>query len=98
SIGIPIGIACFTAFEALELIDLQFLYGTGLMLLLNLAIFVAITFRSEAPDLEKGEDVWSRESWRKDREALADTPLWKSHHMWSVVLVVATLAMVVFFI
>lgn len=60
SIGIPIGIACFTAFEALELIDLQFLYGTGLMLLMNLAIFVTITFRPEAPDLKKGEDVWSR--------------------------------------
>ena len=98
SIGIPIGIACFTAFEALELIDLQFLYGTGLMLLMNLAIFVTITLRSEAPDLEPGENVWSRDSWRKDREALADTPLWKSHHMWSVLLVIVTLAMVIAFI
>lgn len=98
SIGIPIGILCFTAFEVLELIDLQFLYGTGLMLLLNLGVYLTLTLRSEAPDSEAGELTWSRESWRKDREDLADKPVWKSHHMWSALLVVVTLVMVVMFI
>lgn len=98
SIGIPIGIACFTAFEVLELMDLQFLYGTGLMLLLNLGIFMTVTLRSDPPELEPGETTWTRDTWRKDREALADTPLWKSHHMWSALLIVVTLVMVVSFI
>ncbi|WFE76574.1 sodium/solute symporter [Roseinatronobacter sp. S2] len=98
SIGIPIGVVCFTLFEALGLFDLQFLYGTGLMLLLNLGIFATITLRSEPPKLEAGEDIWSRESWRKDREELANKPLWKSHHMWSALLIVVTLVMVLSFI
>lgn len=98
SIGIPVGIVCFTAFEVFELIDLQFLYGTGLMLLLNLGIYLALTLRSEEQDSGDAEWTWSRDSWREDREELADMPLWKSHHMWSAVLVVVTLAMVVMFI
>lgn len=98
SIGIPIGIVCFTLFEVLELIDLQFLYGTGIMLVMNLAIYLAITLSSQAPDLEPGEHVWSRDAWRDDRKALADTPLWQSHHAWSAVLVVITLGMVFAFI
>lgn len=98
SIGIPIGVVCFTLFEALELIDLQFLYGTGIMLVMNLAIYLAITLSSQAPDLEPGKHVWSRDAWRDDRKALADTPLWKSHHAWSALLVVITLGMVFAFI
>lgn len=98
-IGIPIGLASFTVFEVLELIDLQFLYGTGLMLVLTLAIFLGITLRTqEEEDKEAAELTWSRDNWRKDREELAKTPAWQSHHVWSAVLVVITIAMVVYFI
>ncbi|MBR3369462.1 MAG: sodium/solute symporter [Rhodobacteraceae bacterium] len=98
SMGIPVGIACFTAFEVLELIDLQFLYGTGLMLLLNLGVYLAVTLRSDAPDMDTTDLTWSRESWRKDREELAGRPLWQSHHLWSAVLAAVTLAMVAIFV
>ncbi|MBQ2260501.1 MAG: sodium/solute symporter [Loktanella sp.] len=98
SIGVPVGIACFTVFEGLALFDLQFLYGTGLMLVLNLGIFLTITFRSQAPE-ELSEDLtWSRENWRKDRKELQGKPMWQSHQLWSAVLVVVTLVMVCMFI
>ncbi|MDD7972782.1 hypothetical protein [Roseinatronobacter alkalisoli] len=68
------------------------------MLLMNLGIFVGITLRSDAPELKPGEDTWSRENWRKDRAELADKPFWKSHHMWSALLIAVTLVMVAMFI
>ena len=53
-IAVPVGLLSFFAFEVMELLPIQFLYGTGIMLVLSLAIFLGLTFSSEAPDLEDG--------------------------------------------
>lgn len=97
SIGIPVGLAGFAIFEFAELIDLQFLYGTGLMLLLSLAILVGITLRSEAPELE-AETTFSRQTWQDETRELSDLPKWQNPRLLGAVLVVATMAVVVMFI
>lgn len=53
AIGIPVGLVSFALFEVMGVIELQFLYGAGLMLLLSLGIFLGITLRSEAPELDE---------------------------------------------
>ena len=77
AIGIPVGLAGFAAFEFAELIDLQFLYGTGLMLLLSLAIFVGVTLRGEAPELEE-DTTFTRQTWTDETSELSSLGAWQN--------------------
>lgn len=97
AIGIPVGLAGFAVFEFAELIDLQFLYGTGLMLLLSLAIFLGVTMGTEAPELDE-ETTFSRQTWRDETSELSQLPRWQNPRLLGLVLAIGTLAIVVVFI
>ncbi|MDX5377304.1 MAG: sodium:solute symporter, partial [Halomonas sp.] len=98
-IGAPIGMAGFLAGEIFELYQLQFLYGTGLMLLLCVSIFVGVTLSTEAPKEEELQDyVWSRAAWREESRELAGKPWWQNYRVLAGLLVVVTVVWVGLFI
>jgi SSS family solute:Na+ symporter len=96
-VGVPIGLASFFLFEVLKLLPIQFLYGTGIMLVISLATFLGITFASQAPDLDKGT-TFTRETWRAESEELADKAWYQNHRILGAGLAVITIAMVAMFI
>jgi solute:Na+ symporter, SSS family len=96
--AIPIGLASFVAFEVFELYPLQFLYGTGLMLLLSLGIFLGTTFTSPAPDLGEEQLTFTARTWEHESRELEGKAWYRNHRILGAILVVATLALVVVFI
>lgn len=99
AIGIPLGLVGFAGAEVLGLWEIQFLYGTGVMFLVSLAVFGAITFLSSPPDLDEPDElVWSRRFWHEETKDLADLPRWKNYRWIASAIVAVTLALVVVFI
>ncbi|MDO9637022.1 MAG: sodium/solute symporter [Pseudotabrizicola sp.] len=97
AIGIPVGLASFALIEVMEVIDLQFLYGTGLMLLLSLGIFLFITFTSDPPELEE-DMVFSRKTWDDESREMAEKPWYQNTRYLGLAVVLATLATIAFFV
>jgi SSS family solute:Na+ symporter len=98
-IGIPVGVAVFAVTQLFGLFELQFLYSTGIMFLFNLAIFLWITFTSEAPELENRKEVtWTAETWGEESRELAEKPWYLNYRYWGAAILALTLAMVVYFI
>jgi solute:Na+ symporter, SSS family len=94
-IGFPIGLAAFVTGEIFELYNLQFLYATGVMLVLSLVVYLAVTFATPAPDDEEVEEmIWSREHWRQETEEYADLPLWQNPRIISIVIAIVTVVSV----
>jgi solute:Na+ symporter, SSS family len=98
-IAAPIGLAAFFANEIFELFQIQFLYATGLLLVLSTIIFVTTTLLTAAPDAEKVDELtWTRETWRAETEELKGKPAWQNYRYIAAALVVLTIVMVALFI
>jgi len=97
AIGIPVGLVSFALFEVMELINLQFLYGTGLMLVLSLGIFLTVTLTSDAPELEE-DMVFSRKTWDDESREMAEKPWYQNTRYLGLGIVLATLVVVGLFI
>jgi solute:Na+ symporter, SSS family len=98
-LGIPIGLVGFVFGELLEVWNIQFLYGAGIMLVVSLVIHWGITLTSPAPDLADKQDiVWTRETWRQESQELSEKPFWQNYRYLAAGLVVITIAMVSLFI
>lgn len=92
AVGWPVGLAVFVANELLGLIDIQFLYATGLMLVFSLALFVTVTMLTDAPDRAEIDDVtWSLNTMREESADLQDVPVWRNYRIYAVGLIVVTL-------
>ncbi len=95
-IGCPIGIVAFMTGEVLELHELQFLYGTGLMVLLSIGLYVGLSLTAPAPRREDLEGVvWTRETWQRETRELQDKPWYANYRYLAIGLVVVTLAAVI---
>jgi solute:Na+ symporter, SSS family len=95
----PIGLVGFFAGEIFELYDLQFLYATGVMVVLSIIAFVAISLATPAPDPADFEDVsFTRDTWREESEELAGKPWYRNYRYLSLALFVLTVAVVVPFL
>ncbi len=98
-IGFPVGLIAFLTGQLFELYTLQFLYATGLMLLLSAAIYIGVSLMTPSPATEDvGELMWSREHWHQETEELNDLPLWQNPRILAIVIAIITVAMVVFFV
>jgi solute:Na+ symporter, SSS family len=98
-IGFPVGLIAFLTGQLFELYTLQFLYATGLMLLLSAAIYIVVSLMTPSPATEDvGELMWSREHWHQETEELNDLPLWQNPRILAIGIAIITVAMVVFFI
>ena len=96
---VPFGLVAFFLAEVFEVFDIQFLYGTGIMFLLSLVVFVVISLATEAPPREKVDAItWSPATWRQESEELVGTPWYKNYRVLSLALGVVTVCSVVPFI
>ncbi|MBE0475674.1 MAG: sodium/solute symporter [Coriobacteriia bacterium] len=98
-IGIPTGIVKFATGEFMELFDVQFLYGTGIMLAFSAVLFVVVSLLTEAPTEEAvREYLWTRDTWRRESEDLAGTPWYLNYRYIAAALVLFTAAVVLPFL
>jgi solute:Na+ symporter, SSS family len=95
----PLGLAAFFATEIFGVVEIQFLYGTGIMVLLSLVAFVAISLATPAPPQEQVADItWSPTVWRRESEELQGKPWYANYRVLSLIIFVITVASVVPFI
>ncbi|QFG69885.1 hypothetical protein [Ornithinimicrobium pratense] len=77
----------------------QFLYATGIMLLISLAVFIAISLRTEAPDPEDIQDVvFDKGNWRKESEELKGKAWYANYRVLALGLAILTVGVVIPFI
>ena len=93
----PIGFfGGFLTGELLGLHDVQFLYGTGIMVLLSTVLYLGISLRTEAPAAEDLEGLtWSRETWKDETEELQGTPWYLDYRVLGGAMVAVTLVIVI---
>jgi solute:Na+ symporter, SSS family len=95
-IAAPLGLVAFVTGEVLELYELQFLFATGLMLLVSLVLYIGVSLATEAPARHELEGLmWTRETWRNETEELRGKPAWKNYRVQALVMGVITVALVV---
>jgi solute:Na+ symporter, SSS family len=95
----PLGLLAFFAGEIFEVFDLQFLYATGVMFVVSIIVFVAISLATPAPDPDEFDEVlFDRATWREETEQLRGKPKYKNYRWLAAALFVFTIAVVVPFI
>jgi solute:Na+ symporter, SSS family len=93
------GLFAFFAVEFFELVEIQFLYATGLMVLLSLAVFVGITMFTTAPEYEDIEEVmFTRQKWDAETATMEGLPWYKNFRWQTLMALIFTIAVVVPFI
>jgi solute:Na+ symporter, SSS family len=98
-IGAPIGLAFFITNEVLDLLGIQFLYMTGIMLVLSLVLFVAISLSTPAHAFAEVEQfMFTRDVWRQETEELREKPWWQNYRYMAIALLVLTTAAIIPFI
>jgi solute:Na+ symporter, SSS family len=95
----PIGLVAFFATEIFGLVEIQFLYGTGIMVAVSLVAFVAISLATPAPDAAQIEEVtFTRSTWRAESQELAGKRWYANHRILALIIFVITVVSVVPFI
>jgi solute:Na+ symporter, SSS family len=95
----PLGLVGFFTGEIFELYDLQFLYATGVMVVLSIVAFVAISLATPAPDPSTFEEVsFDRSTWGRETEELRGKPWYRNYRYLALALLVVTVAVVIPFI
>ena len=95
----PIGLLGFITGEILELHPIQFLYATGIMVLISLLSFIVISLRTPAPDPAAISDaVFDRRTWAQESRQLEGTPWYKNYRWMAAGILVLTVGVVVPFI
>lgn len=99
AVWLPIGIIAFLATEIFELVEIHFLYGTGIMFGASVLTLIVVSLLTEPPSREKVEQTtWSWEIWRRESQELADKP-WYANYRWlAIALFVFTIAIVIPFV
>ena len=96
---LPLGIIAFFLTEIFDVIEIHFLYGTGIMFAVSVSTFVVVTLLTQAPAQDKVESTtWSRDVWRTESKELAGKPWYLNYRYLAIALFVFTIAIVVPFI
>jgi solute:Na+ symporter, SSS family len=94
----PLGFVAFLLIEVNGLIELQFLYAAGILLVLALTMLVVISAVGPTPDLEKTDELtWKRKYWTDETKELKGTPTWANYRVLTVVMLLATAGLVTWF-
>ena len=95
----PLGFAGFATGELLELHELQFLYGTGIMVVISVLSLVGLSLITPAPDREAiAAVVFDRTTWRQESEEMRGQPWYRNYRWLALGLLVLTIVVVVPFI
>lgn len=92
----PLGLVGFVVGELLALHSVQFLYATGIMLVISVLTFVAVSLATEAPDPDSITDVvFDRRTWGRESAELRRKPWYQNYRYLSAGLAALTVAVVV---
>lgn len=95
----PLGLLGFILTQVLpEEPTIQFLYASGISLLLSVLLIVGISLATKAPDPEQIDELtWKKKYWREESETLKGTPIWANYRVLSGVMLAATAGLVIWF-
>ena len=96
AIGVPLGIFGFVLNEILGVFKIQFLYASGISLVVSFLILAGVSLATDPPPSEKTEGLtWHRELWREESRDLEDMPWYYNYRYLSILLFVVTAAVVI---
>jgi len=91
-VGVPLGVVGWMAVELLGLVELQYLYSAVVMFVLGLALVIAVSLLTPAPDAHKVEG----HVWRPEDAATRPGQRWyQDYRVQSAALATITLGLVV---
>jgi len=95
----PLGVLAFWFTQVRpEEPTIQFLYAAGAGFGLAIAMLVGISVFGKTPDLEKTEELtWQNKYWKEETEELKGTPIWANYRVLTVIMLIVTAALVVWF-
>ena len=95
----PLGLTGFLTGEVFGLHGVQFLYATGIMVVLSLISFATISLLTPAPDPATIQDAtFDKRTWAEETKQLEGKPWYKNYRWLSAGLLVLTVGVVVPFI
>ena len=98
-VATSIGVVGFVTGELLTLHSIQFLYATGIMVVLSMISFITISLSTPAPEPASIREVtFDRAAWTEETQQLQGKPWYQNYRWISAGLVVLTVAVVVPFI
>ena len=95
----PLGVLGFVTGEIFGLHGIQFLYATGIMVVLSTISFITITALTPAPDHASiAEVTFDKKTWAEETEQLQGKPWYKNYRWVAAGLLILTVGVVVPFI
>jgi solute:Na+ symporter, SSS family len=96
---LPLGIIAFFLTEVFDVLEIHFLYGTGIMFGVSVLTLVVASLLTAAPADDKIEHTtWSKDVWRSEGEELRGKPWYANYRYLAGALFLFTVAVVVPFI
>jgi SSS family solute:Na+ symporter len=94
----PLGLLAFVLIEVNGLVELQFLYASGIILAVSVLMLLVVSVVGPTPDLEKTDELtWKNEYWTAETKTLKGTPVLANYRVLTVVMLAATAFLVVMF-
>lgn len=88
---VPLGLIAFIMNEVAGIVQIQFLYASGISFVTSLILITTISLAGERPDKEVVEELtWDTDVWRQESEHLATVPAWQNYRYLSIVLLIVT--------
>ena len=96
AIGVPLGVFGFILNEILGVFQIQFLYASGISLVVSFLILAGVSLATDPPPSEKTDGLtWHRELWREESRDLEDIPWYYNYRYLSILLFITTAAVVI---
>jgi SSS family solute:Na+ symporter len=81
-LGVPAGILAWWANEILVLVQIQYLYASGVMLLASLGLMVLASLSAPAPAAaQRAGLMWTPRYWRQEQQALRGTAWYRDYRL-----------------
>ena len=96
TVGLGLGVLGFILIEIGGLIEIHFLYATCILFGLSIALMVAVSLATKPEPAENVEGlVWSPALWHAESRDLEGKPVWLNYRYQSLVLVLVTVAIII---
>jgi len=94
-LGVPFGIFAWCANEIFGLVEIQYLYASGVLFLASLLLMALASLSGPAPPpAQTAGLLWTPRYWRSERKRLADTPWYRDYRLQSGGLLLLTAVIV----